>query len=134
MILIWKDQYLRYFVYVILLFERAPSWRTFRSNIRYSSGFTTDIVGCWRRSPVESLQSHCIHTLFTGPLVHLFASCHEGPGFNPQGGSGTYVKPGFSCYCCRYIGTFCLIGCNLLLVTCRFVSGRRSRRMVETSG
>jgi hypothetical protein len=26
---------------------------------------------------------------FTGPVVHLFASCHEGPGFNPQG--GTYV-------------------------------------------
>jgi hypothetical protein len=30
----------------------------------------------------------------TGLAVHLFASCHEGPGFNPQG--GTYVKPGFS--------------------------------------
>jgi hypothetical protein len=31
----------------------------------------------------------------TGPVVHPFASCHEAPGFNPQG--GTYVKPGFSC-------------------------------------
>ncbi len=31
----------------------------------------------------------------TGPVVHLFASHHERPGFNPQG--GTYVKPGFSC-------------------------------------
>ncbi len=38
-------------------------------------------------SPVESLQSHCIHT-----MSHW--SSHEGPGFNPQG--GTYVKPGFS--------------------------------------
>ncbi len=28
------------------------------------SGFTTDIVGCWGGSPVESLQSHCIHTQF----------------------------------------------------------------------
>jgi hypothetical protein len=27
-------------------------------------GFTTDIVGCWGRSPMESLQSHCIHTQF----------------------------------------------------------------------
>jgi hypothetical protein len=25
-------------------------------------------------------------------VVHPFASHHEGPGFNPQG--GTYVKPG----------------------------------------
>jgi hypothetical protein len=31
----------------------------------------------------------------TGPVVHLVASHHEGPGFNPQG--GTYLKPGFSC-------------------------------------
>jgi hypothetical protein len=30
-----------------------------------------------------------------GPVVHPFASRHEGPGFNPQG--VTYVKPGFSC-------------------------------------
>ncbi len=28
------------------------------------SGFTTDIVGCWGGSTVESLQSHCIHTQF----------------------------------------------------------------------
>jgi hypothetical protein len=36
---------------------------------------------------VESLQSHCIHTKSsTGPVVHPFAFCHEGPGFNPQGG------------------------------------------------
>ncbi len=26
------------------------------------SSFTTDMVGCWVGSPVESLQSHCIHT------------------------------------------------------------------------
>jgi hypothetical protein len=32
---------------------------------------------------------------FTGPVNYPFASCHEGPGFNPQG--GTYVKLGFSC-------------------------------------
>jgi hypothetical protein len=31
----------------------------------------------------------------TGPVVHPFASRHEGPGINPQ--EGTYVKPGFSC-------------------------------------
>ncbi len=48
-------------------------------------------------SHMESLQSHCIHTQFhwsSGPPV---CSHHEGPGFNPQG--GTYVKPGFSCWC-----------------------------------
>ncbi len=44
---------------------------------------------------VESLQSHCIHTQFHWPVVHSFASRHEGPGFNPQG--GTYVQQGFSC-------------------------------------
>jgi hypothetical protein len=36
-------------------------------------------------SSVESLQSRWIHTQSTGPMVHPFASCHEGPGFNPQG-------------------------------------------------
>jgi hypothetical protein len=30
----------------------------------------------------------------TNPVGQPYASCHEGPGFNPQG--GTYVKPGFS--------------------------------------
>ncbi len=48
------------------------------------SGFTTDIVGCWVGSPVESLQSHCIHT-HSGPLGQPFVSPREGPGFNPQG-------------------------------------------------
>ncbi len=35
-----------------------------------------------------------VHTRLTGPVGQPFASRHEGPGFNPQG--GTYVKPGFS--------------------------------------
>jgi hypothetical protein len=34
----------------------------------------------------------------TGPVVHLFAFRHEGPGFNPQG--STYVNLGFSCQHC----------------------------------
>jgi hypothetical protein len=42
---------------------------------------------------VESLQSHCIQHSLTGPMGQPFASRHEGPGFNPQG--GTYMKPGF---------------------------------------
>ncbi len=49
-------------------------------------------------SPVESLQSNCIHTQIhssIGAVVHPFASIHEGPVFSPQG--GTYVKLGFSC-------------------------------------
>jgi hypothetical protein len=36
-------------------------------------------------SPVESKLTAFIHSS-TGPEVHPFASCHEGPGFNPQGG------------------------------------------------
>ncbi len=35
-----------------------------------------------------------IHSL-TGPVGQPSASRHEGPGFNPYG--GTNVKPGFSC-------------------------------------
>jgi hypothetical protein len=31
----------------------------------------------------------------TGPVVLLFAFCHQDPVFNPQG--GTFVKLGFSC-------------------------------------
>jgi hypothetical protein len=31
----------------------------------------------------------------TGPEVHPLTSRHEGPGFNPWG--GTNVKPGLSC-------------------------------------
>ncbi len=38
----------------------------------------------------------------TGPVVHLFASRPEGPGFNSKG--GTYVKPGFLLALSHYIG------------------------------
>ncbi len=55
------------------------------------SSFTTNIVGCWG----GALCRACNLTLFidssTGPVVHPFASYHEGPRFNPQG------KPRFSC-------------------------------------
>ncbi len=41
-----------------------------------------------------TLRRACNLTAFihssTGPVVHPFASCHEGPGFNPKGGA--YVK------------------------------------------
>ncbi len=51
------------------------------------SSFTTDIVGCW----VGALWRACNLTAFTphltGPVVHPFASCPEGPGFNLQGGT-----------------------------------------------
>jgi hypothetical protein len=58
-------------------------------------GFTTDMVGYWG----GALWRACNLTAFThsstGKVVHPFASHHEGPKFNPQG--GTYVKLGFSC-------------------------------------
>jgi hypothetical protein len=43
---------------------------------------------------VESLQSHCIHTQFhwSSAVVHPFASRHEGPWFNPQGGTYSVRK------------------------------------------
>jgi hypothetical protein len=78
-----------------------PTWSytallsPFHARCRSSSGFTTDIVGCWG----GALWRFCNLTTFTpyltGPVDYPFASCHEGPRFNPQ--EGTYVKPGFSC-------------------------------------
>ncbi len=59
------------------------------------SGFTTDIVGCWGGALWRACNLPAfIHSL-TGPVGQRFASRHEGPGFNPQG--GIYMKPGFSC-------------------------------------
>ncbi len=57
--------------------------------------FITNMVGYWG----GALWRACNLTAFThsstGQVVHPFASHHEGPKFNPQG--GTYVKLGFSC-------------------------------------
>ncbi len=47
-------------------------------------------VSLWRACNLPAF----IHSS-TGQVVHPFASRHEGPGFNPQG--GTYVEPGFFC-------------------------------------
>jgi hypothetical protein len=44
--------------------------------------------------PAISLHLHSL----TGPVGQPFASRHEGPGFNPEG--GTYMNPGFSCQRC----------------------------------
>jgi hypothetical protein len=50
------------------------------------SGFTTNIVGCWGGG---ALWRACNLTAFihssTGPVVHLLASHHEGPGSIPRG-------------------------------------------------
>ncbi len=45
------------------------------------SSFTTDIVGCWGEPCGETAIS--LHS-YTVPVVHPFASRHEGPRFNPQ--------------------------------------------------
>ncbi len=59
------------------------------------SGFTIDIVGFWGGALCRACNlTVFIHSSF-GPVVHLFAFHHEGPGFNPR--RGTYVKLGFSC-------------------------------------
>ncbi len=59
------------------------------------SGFTTDIAGCWGGALCRACNLTAFIHSSTGPVVHPFASCHERPGFNPQG--GTYVKPGLFC-------------------------------------
>jgi hypothetical protein len=60
------------------------------------SGFTTDGVGCWGGSPVETLQSHMILTMshWSSGLTCLLPATRD-PGSNPLG--GTYVEPGISC-------------------------------------
>jgi hypothetical protein len=62
---------------------------------------------CIQQEPVMFLNSNIIVILWrscnltafihssTSPVVHMFASRHEGPRFNPHG--GTYVKPRLSC-------------------------------------
>ncbi len=59
------------------------------------SGFTTDIVGCWGGALWRACNLTAFTLSSTGPVVHPFASHHEGPMFNPEG--GIYVKRGFSC-------------------------------------
>jgi hypothetical protein len=74
------------------------------------SGFTTDIVGCWAGVLWRACNLAAFTHSSTGPVVHRFASCHEGPRFNPQG--YTNVKLGFSCLLLEdlffFIGTFLL--------------------------
>jgi hypothetical protein len=77
------------------------------------SSFTTYIVGCWG----GALWRACNHNSFihslTGPVGQPFASRHEGPGFNTQG--GTYVKPGFSCCLTTIlIFYFAVYTCNVI--------------------
>ncbi len=61
------------------------------------SSFTTDIVGYWGGALCRACNLTAFIHSSTGPVVHPFASCHEGPRFNPHG--GTYVKPAaLSCY------------------------------------
>ncbi len=94
-----------------------PSWRQcdnptwshtallsrFHARCRSSFWLHNHIVGCWG----GALRRVCNLTAFipclAGPVDYPFTSRHEGPGFNPQG--GTYVKPGFSCWHC--LGTIC---------------------------
>jgi hypothetical protein len=60
------------------------------------SGFTTDVVSCWGGGALwRACNLTALIPCLTGPVDHTFASRHEGPRFNPEG--GTYVKPGFSC-------------------------------------
>ncbi len=55
------------------------------------SGFTTDIVGCWRGALWRACNlTAFIHSL-TGPVGHPFSSHHEGPGFNPHWGAGVLM-------------------------------------------
>jgi hypothetical protein len=57
--------------------------------------YLTDIVSCWGGALWRAYNLIAFIHILTGPVGHQLASRHEGPEFNPQG--GTYVKPGFSC-------------------------------------
>jgi hypothetical protein len=59
------------------------------------SGFKIDIFGCWGEALWRAYKLTAFINSSSGPVVHPFASRHEGLQFNPQG--GTYVKMGFSC-------------------------------------
>ncbi len=68
-----------------------PTWFTqlFCPSFPLAAGppsvFTTDIVGCWGEALCRACNLTAFTHSFTGPVVHPFASRHEGPGFNPQG-------------------------------------------------
>ncbi len=68
----------------------------------YCSSFHSLMVPLKQNGSTMKLSRSCNLTAFihssTGPVVPPFASCHEGPGFNFQGGN--YVKLGFSCQHC----------------------------------
>ncbi len=70
--------YIMFMRYLNIYFKTAASLRTIH------------MLLMWRACNLTAF----IHSS-SGPVVHPFVSHHEGPGFNPYG--GTFVKPGFSC-------------------------------------
>ncbi len=68
-----------------------PTWShtafmsRFNARCRPSSGFTTDIVGCWGGALWRACNLSAFIHSSTGPVVYPFASCHEGPGSVPSG-------------------------------------------------
>ncbi len=50
------------------------------------SSFTTNIVSCWGGALWRACNLTTFTPCLTGPVDYLFASCHKGPRFNPQGG------------------------------------------------
>jgi hypothetical protein len=74
--------------------EKINEFRVHKSVQNSCSMMSREII-----AKSKSLWRACYLAAFTpcltGPVDYLFASPHEGPGFNPQG--GTYMKPGFSC-------------------------------------
>ncbi len=49
------------------------------------SDITTDIVGCWGGALWKACNLTAFIDSLTGPVGQPFASCNDGPGFNPQG-------------------------------------------------
>jgi hypothetical protein len=67
-------------------FNRLDGTRCTMAPISIALTYIDLSMGLWRACNLTEF----VHSS-TGPVVYLFASRHEGPGFNPQG--GTYVKP-----------------------------------------
>jgi hypothetical protein len=90
---------LDYSIHIVLSTVQCPSGKAhFSKNYAQHTFSFFALCTVWQRIMVRRA---CNLTAFihssTGPVVHPFASHHEGPVFYPCGVLITYVKLGFSC-------------------------------------
>ncbi len=70
-----------------------PTWShtallsRFHACCRFSFQLHNQRVGCWVKALWRACNLFSFTPCLTGPVDYLFASHHEGTGFNPQGGT-----------------------------------------------